>query len=70
MSADQHGLTATALITEGPDVMKATLKTRMNYAVPHLLSAAMFSRRVGEIEGKHSGQGLGPAAMRSRRQSM
>jgi len=59
MSADQH-LTATALITEAPDIMSATVKTRMNYAVPHLLSAAIFSRRLGEIEAEHSGQDLGP----------
>jgi hypothetical protein len=56
MGADEHHLTATALITEAPDTMSATVKTRMNYAVPHLMSAAMFSRRVGEIEAKHSGQ--------------
>jgi hypothetical protein len=60
MSADEHHLTASALITEAPDVMSATVKTRMNYAVPHLLSAAIFSRRVGEIEAKHSGQAFGP----------
>ena len=60
MSADQHHLTATALITEAPDIMSATVKTRMNYAVPHLLSAAIFSRRLGEIEAEHSGQDFGP----------
>lgn len=60
MSADQHDLTATALITEASDILSATAKTRMNYAVPHLLSAAMFSRRVGEIEAKHSGKAFGP----------
>jgi hypothetical protein len=60
MGADEHHLTATALITEAPDIMSATVRTRMNYAVPHLMSAAMFSRRVGEIEAKHSGQALGP----------
>jgi hypothetical protein len=49
MSADQHNLTATALITEAPNIMSATVKTLMNYAVPHLLSAAIFSRRLGEI---------------------
>jgi hypothetical protein len=59
MGADEHHLTATALITEAPDTMSATVKTRMNYAVPHLMSAAMFSRRVGEIEAKHSGQAFG-----------
>jgi hypothetical protein len=60
MSADQHHLTATALITEAPDIMSATVKTRTNYAVPHLLSAATFSRRLGEIETRHSGQDFGP----------
>jgi hypothetical protein len=63
MSADQqqhHRLTATALITEAPDIMSATVKTRTNYAVPHLLSAAIFSRRLGEIEAEHSGQDFGP----------
>src|SRR5262249_14598463 len=60
MSADQHHLTATALITEAPDIMSATVKTRTNYAVPHLLSAAIFSRRLGEIEAEHSGQDFGP----------
>jgi hypothetical protein len=30
----------------------------MNYAVPHLVSAAMFSRCVGEIEAEHAGQAL------------
>jgi len=60
MSADEHHLTATALITEAPDIMSATVKTRTNYAVPHLLSAAIFSRRVGEIEAKHAGQAFGP----------
>jgi hypothetical protein len=40
--------------------MSATVKTRTNYAVPHLLSAAIFSRRLGEIEAEHSGQDFGP----------
>ena len=56
----QHNLSAEALITEGPDIMQARITLRMNYAVPHLVSAAMFSRRVGEIETTHSGQGIGP----------
>jgi hypothetical protein len=59
MSADQHHLT-TALITEAPDIMSATVQTRTNYAVSHLLSAATFSRRLGEMETRHSGQDFGP----------
>jgi hypothetical protein len=58
MSGDH--LTATDFIIGSPDIPSPTLKTRMNYAVPHLMSAATFSRRVGEIEAKHSGQALGP----------
>jgi hypothetical protein len=60
MSADQDHLTATALITEAPDVMTATVKMRTNYAVPHLLSAAILSRRLSEIGAEHSGQDFSP----------
>jgi hypothetical protein len=60
MPNHQHDLTAKALVTEGPDIMQARMTLRMNYAVPHLVSAAMFSRRVGDIETAHLGQGIGP----------
>jgi hypothetical protein len=45
---------------EGQDTMTATLALRMNYSMPHLLSAAMFSRRAGEIETDHAGKEFGP----------
>jgi hypothetical protein len=32
---------------------------RMNFAVQHLMGAARFSRRVGEIERQHQGQPFG-----------
>jgi len=55
----QNHLTPTSLITGSPDLGTPEVKNRMNYAVPHLISSAMFSRRVGEIEARYAGQGLG-----------
>jgi hypothetical protein len=60
MSADQQRhLTAPDYTTEAPDIMRPALKERTNYAVAHLLSAAIFSRRLGQIEAEHSGQDRG-----------
>jgi hypothetical protein len=39
--------------------MTATLSTRVNYAVPHLLAAARFSRAVKVIEAANVGQPFG-----------
>jgi len=33
--------------------------TRVNLAVPHLLSAALLSRRLGELEAEHTGEEFG-----------
>jgi hypothetical protein len=44
----------------GQLTMTASLALRMNYSVPHLLSAAMFSRRVGQIEMENAGKSFGP----------
>jgi hypothetical protein len=44
---------------DGQSTMTATLGLRVNYSVPHLLSAAVLSRRVGEIETDHEAKELG-----------
>lgn len=40
--------------------MSATMRTRQNFAALHLVSAATFSRRIGEIEQQNAGQPFGP----------
>ncbi len=50
---------AAAVIATGAVTVKATADTRVNLSVPHLLSAAFFSRRVGELEAEHSGKEFG-----------
>jgi hypothetical protein len=40
--------------------VRATVRTRVNFAVPHLFSAAHFSRRVGELERVNQGAVYGP----------
>jgi hypothetical protein len=47
------------MVTETSDTVQATATWRMNYSAPNLTSAAMFSRRVGEIEAAHLGRELG-----------
>ncbi len=37
----------------------ATADMRVNFSVPHLLSAASFSRRVGELEAEHTNKEFG-----------
>ncbi|TFW09446.1 hypothetical protein E4K72_05885 [Oxalobacteraceae bacterium OM1] len=45
--------------TLSPLTVQATADTRINMSVPHLLSAASLSRRVGELETKHANEELG-----------
>lgn len=40
------------------DSVTATLTTRVNLSITHLLAAAQFSRAVGELERRHAGQPL------------
>lgn len=46
--------------TLGPMTVRATARTRTNFAVQHLLAAARFSRLVGQIEGENKDQPFGP----------
>jgi len=50
---------AAAVIEAGGATVKATADTRVNLSVPHLLSAASFSRRIGELEAEHGGKEFG-----------
>lgn len=43
-----------------PTLDKPTLRQRSNFAVQHLMAAARFSRKCGEIENQNNGQPLGP----------
>jgi hypothetical protein len=47
------------LILEAPDTATVFARTRSNFAVVHLLSAASFSRRVGDLEKEHRGETFG-----------
>lgn len=42
-----------------PVVGKATLRTRTNFAGPHLMAAARFSRHVAEVEADNEGKPFG-----------
>jgi hypothetical protein len=48
-----------AVIETGAATVKATADARVNLSVPHLLSAASFSRRVRELQTEHSGKEFG-----------
>jgi hypothetical protein len=50
---------AVAVIETAAATVKATADTRVNLSVPHILSAASFSRRVGQLEAEHSGKRFG-----------
>lgn len=43
----------------GPITFQAQGDTRVNFSVPHLLSAAVLSRRVGELEEEYAGSEFG-----------
>jgi hypothetical protein len=60
MTGRTHHLVANDLTVGAPVLGSPALHLRMNFAVPNLMSAAMFSRRVGEIESKHSTETMGP----------
>ncbi|MEJ1165557.1 hypothetical protein V9K97_17750 [Variovorax sp. CCNWLW186] len=40
--------------------MAATMRTRVNFGVPHLISAALFSRQTKALEQFHHGEVFGP----------
>jgi len=45
--------------SQGQSAMLGVGDTRVNLSVPHLLSAAFFSRRLGELESENAGKELG-----------
>jgi hypothetical protein len=50
---------ASAAITLPSPVVSATAKTRSNLSARHMLAAAYFSRKAGEIEQAHTGEPFG-----------
>ena len=52
-------IAAAAVIELANAIVQATGDTRVNLSVPHLLSAASFSRRLGKLEAEHSGKEFG-----------
>jgi hypothetical protein len=52
-------IVAAAVIEMADAVAHATADTRVNLSIPHLLSAASFSRRLGELEAEHVGKEFG-----------
>jgi hypothetical protein len=47
------------VIETAPATVQATADTRVNLSLPHLLSAASFSRCVGKLEAEHTGKTFG-----------
>jgi len=45
--------------SQGQSAMLGVGDTRVNLSVPHLLSAAFFSRRLGELESENAGKQFG-----------
>lgn len=52
--------TASISISLPPLTMRAMVRQRINFGVPHLLSAAAFSRATKALEVKHQGEPFGP----------
>lgn len=50
---------AQAVLELAPDRVQGRGDTRVNLGVPHLLSAAVLCRRVGELEAEHAGKEFG-----------
>jgi hypothetical protein len=49
-----------AHMVAGPPSVRVTARVRSNFAVQHMLAAARFARRVGEVEKEHAGEQFGP----------
>jgi hypothetical protein len=52
-------IAATVAVTLARPTLSGHMRTRINFGVPHLLSAALFSRATKALEVKHQGEPLG-----------
>ncbi len=56
---DQPTFTSSGGATMGLPTASLTARTRVNFAVQHMLAAARFARRTGELEAAHAGEQFG-----------